>query len=495
MNEEVGTYLGQKGYTIYKECTSVEEQQFIRNALNVKPFVPKSPVQPPSFPIYRESNNKLYLPRHFGIENYGMPDDMRLPPGTPIDVSFNGSLRDYQENVVNIFMKTAKKNDKIGGGGLLEIPCGRGKTVIALSIISQLKTKTLVVVHKGFLLDQWIERIAQFLPSAKIGKIQGQIIDIEDKDIVIGMLQSLSMKEYPQDMFSSFGLTIVDECHHISSEVFSRSLQRIVTKYALGLSATMQRKDGLTKVFKMFLGEIIYKEEREKTDFVLVKAVEFKTNDAEFNETAHDYRGNPAYSTMITKLCSYSHRSEFILKVLKKELQEKPGQQVMILAHNKNLLVYLFKAIEHRNIATVGYYVGGMKSKDLKESEGKNVIIATYAMAAEALDIKTLTTLILATPRTDVTQAVGRILRVKHDRPLVIDVLDSHDVFQRQWAKRRKFYEKNNYKIMHTDSNKYELDKWETLYEPGQKTAKGKRSASSGGKQTSPIKGKCMIQL
>jgi len=495
MNDEVGTYLGQKGYTIYKECTSVEEQHFIRNALNVKPFVPKSPVQPPSFPIYRESNNKLYLPRHFGIENYGVPDDMRLPPGTPIDVSFNGSLRDYQENVVNIFMKTAKKNDKIGGGGLLEIPCGRGKTVIALSIISQLKTKTLVVVHKGFLLDQWIERIAQFLPSAKIGKIQGQIIDIEDKDIVIGMLQSLSMKEYPQDMFSSFGLTIVDECHHISSEVFSRSLQRIVTKYALGLSATMQRKDGLTKVFKMFLGEIIYKEEREKTDFVLVKAVEFKTNDAEFNETAYDYRGNPAYSTMITKLCSYSHRSEFILKVLKKELQEKPGQQVMILAHNKNLLVYLFKAIEHRNIATVGYYVGGMKANDLKESEGKNVIIATYAMAAEALDIKTLTTLILATPRTDVTQAVGRILRVKHDRPLVIDVLDSHDVFQRQWAKRRKFYEKNNYKIIHTDSNKYELDKWETLYEPGQKTAKGKRSASSGGKQTSPIKGKCMIQL
>lgn len=495
MNEEVGTYLGQKGYTIYKEYTSVEEQQFIRNALNVKPFVPKSPVQPPSFPIYRESNNKLYLPRHFGIENYGVPDDMRLPPGTPIDVSFNGSLRDYQENVVNIFMKTAKKNDKIGGGGLLEIPCGRGKTVIALSIISQLKTKTLVVVHKGFLLDQWIERIAQFLPSAKIGKIQGQIIDIEDKDIVIGMLQSLSMKEYPQDMFSSFGLTIVDECHHISSEVFSRSLQRIVTKYALGLSATMQRKDGLTKVFKMFLGEIIYKEEREKTDFVLVKAVEFKTNDAEFNETAYDYRGNPAYSTMITKLCSYSHRSEFILKVLKKELQEKPGQQVMILAHNKNLLVYLFKAIEHRNIATVGYYVGGMKANDLKESEGKNVIIATYAMAAEALDIKTLTTLILATPRTDITQAVGRILRVKHDRPLVIDVLDSHDVFQRQWAKRRKFYEKNNYKIMHTDSNKYELDKWETLYEPGQKTAKGKRSASSGGKQTSLIKGKCMIQL
>lgn len=834
MAEEIGTYLGQKGYSIYKECLSVEEQQYIRNNLNVKPFIPKSPIQPPSFPIYRESNNKLYVPRYFGIDTYGEPDEIKIKKGTEIDIPFNGSLRDYQENIVNAYMKVAKKNDDLGGGGLLEIPCGRGKclgintpvmmfdgkikkvqdivvgdllmgddstprkvlslargremmykinshynepyivneshvlslklktqkkdthlrgkdiiidipvknylevmrwnnyigpgspflgyrvsttfpekdlkidpyllgywlgvrgdkdtlsilsisdnnvydflknrlidkhpqwylqptncvsdycissvriksrskkdrfityikeygldksihiphdfkcnskknqlellagiidscgynnyhkydisstnevflndvlflvrslgyngykndtyekkklsimaedlreipvksyhskknyrslldidhlkyriyveplaednyygfeidgnrrfllgdhtvthnTVIALNIVSQLKTKTLVVVHKGFLLNQWIERIGQFLPTAKVGKIQGQIIDIENKDIVIGMLQSLSMKEYPQDMFESFGLTIVDECHHISSEVFSRSLQKIITKYALGLSATMQRKDGLTRVFKMFLGEIIYKEEREKTDSVLVKAIEFTTDDEDFNETAYDYRGNPAYSTMITKLCVYSHRSEFILRVLKKELEEKEGQQIMILAHNKNLLVYLFKAIEHRNIATVGYYVGGMKECDLKASETKQVIIATYAMASEALDIKTLTTLILATPKTDITQAVGRILRVKHERPLVIDILDSHEVFQRQWKKRQKYYEKNNYKIMHTDNKKYELDKWEILYEPGQKTSKSNRS--SAGKQTSPIKGKCMIKL
>ena len=58
---------------------------------------------------------------------------------------------------------------------------------------------------------------------------------------------------------------------------------------------------------------------------------------------------------------------------------------------------------------TVGYYVGGMKEKDLKISETKTVILATYSMAAEALDIKTLTTLFLLTPKTDVQQAVGRI--------------------------------------------------------------------------------------
>lgn len=496
MNEESGTYLGQKGYSIFKECLDEKEQKWLRENLTVKPFVPKSPIQPPTFPIYRESNNKFYIPRFFGNETYGDPDEMRLTEGTPINIAFAGDLRDYQKNIVATYMSSAKrsKDDKLGGGGLLEIPCGRGKTVIALNIISQLKTKTLVIVHKGFLLNQWVERIEQFLPNARVGKIQGQTLEIENKDIVIGMLQSLSMKEYPQDMFSSFGLTIVDECHHISSEVFSRSLQKIVTKYVLGLSATMQRKDGLTRVFKMFLGEIIYKEEREKTDFVLVKAIEFVSKDEEFNETAYDYRGNPAYSTMITKLCSYSHRSEFILKVLKKEMDEKPNQQVMILAHNKNLLVYLFKAIEHRNLATVGYYLGGMKEKELKLTESKQVIIATYAMAAEALDIKTLTTLILATPRTDVTQAVGRILRVKHERPLVIDILDTHDVFKRQWGKRRKFYEKNNYKIIHTNSNKYELNNWDTIYEPGQKRIKNQQNAKQQNSKE-PIIGKCMVQL
>ena len=56
--------------------------------------------------------------------------------------------------------------------------------------------KTLVIVHKSFLMKQWEERILQFLPNARIGKIQGEIIDIENKDIVLGMLQSLSVKEY-----------------------------------------------------------------------------------------------------------------------------------------------------------------------------------------------------------------------------------------------------------------------------------------------------------
>jgi len=457
------TYLGQKGYSIYKKTLSLKEQIFIREELTVKPYMPKSPVQPTPYPIYRESTKKFYIPRFFGVSTFGEPNETKIGKTVLINVKFEGQLRENQMTIVKKYMNHVKleNNYNNGSGGLLDIYTGFGKTVLAIKIIEQIGLKTLIIVHKGFLVDQWIERINQFLPTARIGKIQGQVIDIEDKDIVIGMLQSLSMKEYPDDQFDDFGLTIVDEVHHIGAEVFCRSLQKIVTPYTLGLSATMNRKDGLSKVFKMFLGEVVHKEKREDENTVLVKAIEFNIEDEEFNKIEYDYRGNAKYSTMISKLCNFNIRSELIISIISKELELNPNQQIMILGHNKCLLVYLFKAIEYRKIASVGYYIGGMKQKDLKISETKQIVIATYSMASEGLDIKTLTTLILATPKTDVEQAVGRIMRVKHQSPLIIDIIDQHNIFKRQWAKRRVFYQKNNYKIMSTED--YRKDKWNEL--------------------------------
>ena len=356
-------------------------------------------------------------------------------------------------------------------------------TVNALKIISLLQKKTFIIVHKEFLMNQWIERIQQFLPTATIGKIQGQIVDVDGKDIVIGMLQSLSMKEYPVSLFESFGLTIIDEVHHISSQVFSNSLFKLVTKYMLGLSATMTRKDGTTKVFKMFLGDVVYKGQRDEVRAVTVRAIDYYVNDYEFNHEALDQRGKPAYSTMISKLCEYNRRTEFILLVLVDMLRENPNQQIMFLAHNKNVLTYLYDAIKHKDIATVGYYIGGMKESALKETESKKVVIATYSMAAEALDIKTLSTLIMVTPKTDIEQSVGRILREKHSQPIVVDIIDSHSLFQRQWEKRRAFYMRENYKIVYTTSVLYQKQRenqnnssneglWETICEPGVKRSK-----------------------
>jgi superfamily II DNA or RNA helicase len=490
--QNINSYLGQKGYTILKKELTLEQQKQIRNDLTIKPYIGcigGGSNNQVTYPAYRESDNKFYVPHHYGVETFGPPKKCTISEGDDINLEFNGVLRDYQEPVVNKFIEVVTKPRNNGlrfGGGLLELPCAWGKTSGSLYILSKLKKKTLVIVHKEFLLNQWVERIQQFLPKARVGRIQGQIIDIEEKDIVIGMLQSLSMKEYPSSVFDSFGFTIIDEVHHISSQTFSNALFKIVTKYMLGLSATMNRKDGTTRVFKMFLGDVIFKGKRDEEHNVIVKAIEYHVEDDEFNHVITDFRGNVSYSSMISKLCEYNRRSEFIIKVVVNLLNDNSKQQIIILAHNRNLIKYLHDAIQHRNIATVGYYVGGMKEAALKESENKQVIIASYSMASEGLDIRSLTTLIMATPKTDIQQSVGRILREKHGQPIVVDIIDSHEPFKNQWKKRRAFYMKEKYKIMYTTSDKFHSfgeSEWTTVFDINNPCSKAKSKSKTTNKK------------
>lgn len=513
----LNTYVGPKGYTVLKsELTETQIGQ-IKELLTVKPFTPGiSLVGSTSFPAYRESTQKMYMPRFFGVEHFGPAKQVKTPEGDEIDVAFVGTLRDYQIEVVEAYKKATSASVVVpttgAQGGLVNLPCGYGKTTVALNIVSVMRKKTLIIVHKEFLLNQWVERINQYLPTARIGRIQGQIIDIENKDIVIGMLQSLSMKDYDDSVFASFGMVLIDEVHHIGSEVFSCALFKIVPKYTLGLSATMDRKDGTTFVFKMFLGDIVYKIAEKKQRNVLVRALHYHCADTAFNRVEYDFRGNPAYSTMISKLCEYTPRTEFIIRVVKDMFVENPDQQIMIIAHNKNVLTYIHDAIKEREIASVGYYIGGMKEVALKATESKQVVIATYAMAAEALDIKTLCTLIMVTPKTDIEQSVGRILRSDHDQPVVVDIVDSHDPFVKQWGKRKTFYKRENYQIDKAMSSTYKgVDtEWETVMVPKEKKAQkcaktavktessDEDDADSDDETTKPVGqtiGKCVINL
>lgn len=476
-------YLGKKGYTILKIDASENELNFLRKDLFMKPLqfgVPSYGDTPDSeFPTYRENTNKMYIPRFYGIKRYGLPSKCEIDQGININIPFVKELRDYQTNVVDIFKGSVSKqiyegSTELGGGGILQLYTGAGKTVIALKIISELKKKTLIIVHKEFLMNQWIERIEEFLPNAKIGKIQASICDYKEKDIVIGMVQTMYSKDFPQELYNEFGLTIVDEVHRISSEQFSRTLLKIITPYMLGISATVKRKDGLERVLYDFIGPIVYAKERDGTDIVSVRAIHYTSNDVEFNEVETDFRGNVKYSTMISKLCAFNPRSDFIVRVLSDLIIETPKTQIMVLAHNRCLLTYLYDSIQKNNITTVGYYVGGMKDIHLKETESKQIVLATYSMAAEALDIKTLSTLVMVTPKTDIVQSVGRILRMKHDNPIIVDIVDLHDVFKNQWKQRKTFYKKSNYRIFSIDSKEYtnmDIDwtnnkTWSLLYEP-----------------------------
>jgi len=219
---------------------------------------------------------------------------------------------------------------------------------------------------------------------------------------------------------------------------------QIVTPYNLGLSGTMTRKDGLSKVFKHFIGPVVHKEKSDIETEVLIKSIHFQNEDL-FEHVKTDFKGQPLYSCLISKL-NDKDRNEKIVTVLKRELEIQPNQQVMILSHTKSMIHDLYDRISQFE-KSVGYYLGGMKEDQLKESESKRVILGTYAMASEGLDIKTLTTLYLATPKSDVCQSVGRILRSKDHKPVVVDFIDETNVFESQYQKRKKYYLSKAYVI------------------------------------------------
>jgi superfamily II DNA or RNA helicase len=319
-------------------------------------------------------------------------------------------------------------------------------TVIALNLVSQLKKKALIVVHKEFLLNQWIERIKMFLPTAQVGRIQGKTFDITGKDIVIGMLQSLSMKTYDEDAFDSFGTTICDEVHHLSSEVFSRALPKISTKYTLGLTATPNRADGLQKVFEWFLGPIVYQGKRKHTHDVFVKIIEIQDTDKSYCKLEEGYDGRLVTSRMINNVANYRPRTDIIIEEVKNIMLE-PGRKILILSDRRDHLKLMKELLTELEF-DVGFYLGGMKQKDLDISETKPIILGTFSMSSEALDIPELNTLFMTTPKSNIEQSVGRILRKQHEiRPLIIDIKDNFKPFSNQFTKRKTFYKKCKYQM------------------------------------------------
>ena len=463
----VHTTLSRNGYKIKKNELSQKELKTLKTDLTVNPYVVGDfgNGSEKRFSLYMESPNSLYIPRFYAFDKYGLPDKSKMDEGVDINIDFNGSLRKEQIPIIDLYKKACSEK----GGGLISLKCGGGKTVLALYIISMLKKKTIVVVHKDFLMTQWRDRITQFLPNARIGKIQQNTIDIENKDIVLAMVQSLSQKEYDPIVFSSFGLAVFDECHHLGAEVFSKSMAKVASKYMLGLSATPDRKDGLRKVFEWFIGPMVYSSKTDvNKDFIETRIYEYDNqNDKVYNKLELGYNKKPCMPRMINNISDCIHRNNFINELVKTEYMT--GRKILILGDRREYLNRTEKWIKDNiDPNVVGQYVGGMKPAELRDSQEKDIILGTYSMASEGMDIPKLNTIFLASPKSDVVQSVGRILRekasVRKFHPLVVDFLDIHpnlSVFSKQCDKRISFYKKNNHQITvyKTDGSKEKLEK------------------------------------
>jgi superfamily II DNA or RNA helicase len=310
----------------------------------------------------------------------------------------------------------------------------------------------LVVVDKEFLLNQWKGEMEAFFPGLRIGILQGTRaeVDPEDYDCTICMIQSLVQKTYPDGTFRTYGFAIFDECHHLGASNFSQALIKIQTKFMLGLSATPTRDDGLTKVFEWYLGKPVYWEKtREADPDVIVKKVQFHTDDEEYIKVPTDWKGETVLARLLTQVVDCEARNETIDQVMA-DLVKESNRRILVLSERKSHLERIEKGLPKGT--TVGYYIGGMKEEVREEgARTAQVLLGTYAMASEAMNIKTLNTMLMASPRRKIEQSTGRILRTQKDNrdvaPLIVDIVDSHDVYKNQWLKRRAYYKKCAYKI------------------------------------------------
>lgn len=490
-DEKRGSYLSKRGYVLKKENIQEETIKELKRELKGRPLQDAKynliNKVDPIFPLYIETKNKFYIPKMYGLQKFGVPEkelDNYSGEQWDIDIEFSGSLREYQNEPVNILMDELMKNS----GGILCLSTGLGKTISCINVLSRLKTKTLVVVNKISLLKQWENEINAFLPDARVGIIQGQKnVDVDDKHIVIAMLQSLAKVDYPDSLFHSFGCAVVDEVHNIASRVFSTVLMKVCSKYTIGLSATPKRSDGCEYVFKWFIGDIVYQSKTERKGLApIIKTIKMISTDYKEIATTNRFTGQKQiqFTSMLSDLIHMPKRNKLLVEMII-DLVKEDNRRVLVMSDRRDHLKELKKMMDEdkRIDFTYGLFIGQMKITDLEKSKASQVILATYQAFGEGVSEKDLDTLILTTPKKFIghlknqqtgptknesgklEQIVGRIFRKEHKdkSPMIIDLQDNFSVYKNQSRQRMAFYKEHFsnvvFKEQTIDFDKVDIDK------------------------------------
>jgi hypothetical protein len=465
-------YLSKRGYVLIKKNFSKTEIESLKQQLTAKPLTDDkfNNNHIVNYPVYIETKTKLYIPKMFGIKKFGLPVlflDNYIGKSWVQSIPFHGEIYPHQVEPVDVLIKSCYEN----GGGILQAETGIGKSVIALKVLSQLQSKTIIMVNKIALLHQWKNEINTFLPLARVGIIQGKkIADVENCDIVVIMLQSLSLINYPETLFKDFQCVVVDEIHRSSSKEYSKTLFKLACKYTIGLSATPKKADGTEYVFKWHIGEICYKSFKKREGLPpIIRFLKIDTNEyKEICSTNFTGQKQIQFTSMLSDLIQMSKRNSLVVEILKQLINCENRKQILVISERREHLQNI-KTLLDADLSikfTYGLYLGGATTKKAQErneiSRKSQVILATASAFGEGVSEKNLDTLLLITPKKYVDekrfntinnkkdggglkQLVGRIFRKDHIllHPLIIDFYDNFSVYKSQFNSRKIFYKEH----------------------------------------------------
>lgn len=410
-----------------------------------------------AFNLWGEAAPFVCVPPQYGLDHFGEPAQDLRPRGLAIDVPFDAKLwgptDPFDQQAVAAVAKMHFEQNK--RGGIIELPTSSGKTVLMIYIICVLlKLKALVISPMVSLHSQLSRRIASFVPKARIGIIHQQQFEVKDKDIVVGMLHTLAGQEHASDAFDDFGVVIFDEVDRIATKHFSRVLYKLAhVRFIIGLSATVERPDGMERLFPLFLGPFIFRAPVATKDSAktLVQILQYNEGATTTLFQRRDPT-SPDAARMLARLMADEMRHAKILAVLDALYAQK--RNVVVLAQGVKYGERLVADSQARNPGRPMIHYKACLSLDQREfvdDHVHNLIVATYSIFSVGMDVGYLDTLLLATPRRTITQAVGRLRSFsKYERQplLILDLVDGFGFFLGQHAARKRIYRKRKYRFL-----------------------------------------------
>ena len=340
--------------------------------------------------------------------------------------------------------KFIDKAEKLLLGGesfVAQAPTGFGKTVIGCQLFRAVARPTLVIVPKEDLLDQWQDEIRKWLGTDP-GTIQGDKWDI--KPVTVAMIHTLAQRGVPDSIAKEFGFVLWDEVHRVGASTFSKTVFQFPAKLRMGLSATPRRLDGREQMIFDSIGPIrVVEEQAQLTPSVAVYKTEWECPRYANGRKVHAEIGKTMH--LEKHMADDTKRNLLIMKLVKAAYDR--GRRIVVFSSIKDHLRYLMDTVtggmDGIPVDDTVLYISGLTKKQREKAKTKRVMFATWGMMGEGTDIEWLDTCILATPRANVDQAIGRILREFPGKkePFVIDIQDwDAPAFEAYSKKRLKLY-------------------------------------------------------
>jgi superfamily II DNA or RNA helicase len=401
--------------------------------------------------------------------------DDRRNQGSPIRAEFRGELREKQQRAVDALLRHEN--------GVLSAPTGFGKTVIGAYLIGKLKMRTLVIVPKTSLIDQWKERLTQFLdieddrpplltksgkPSKRTRPVIGQIGGGKNKPsgiVDIATFQSLTTKDdlgipRAKPIVAEYDLVICDECHYGAAPNLELVMKSANARRVYGLSATPERSDKLEGIIFMQCGPIRHrvdpKEQAVEQGFRRILQPRFT------RVRLADLEEGSSYNQVVDRLCGHDARNALIVEDASNAVSL--GHTPLVITKRKEHAADLARRLRDASVET-HLLTGEGTTREKREriervrkaTDGRFAIVATGSYIGEGFDLPQLDTLLLASPYSwegVITQYSGRLHREREgkDEVVVYDYVDtSVPMLERMYKKRLKTYAKLGYEIAEAD--------------------------------------------